>query len=505
MKKTALLLIIITLASKVFGFIRELTLSYYYGTSNISDAYLIALTIPTVIFTFIGTAFSTGYIPMYSKVQKEKGESSADLFTNNLINILFVVFTIFIIAGFVFSPQIVRLFASGFEGDTLNLAIKFTQISIFGMYFTGLVQFFSGYLQIKGNYSTPALIGFPLNLIIVISIVMSSNIDLMLLPYGILIATASQFLLLVPSIIKNGYRHKFIIKPNDKYINKLLILSLPIILGAVVNDINVLVDRTLASQIAVGGISALNYANKLNTMVQSIFVLSISTAIYPTLSKMAADNRITEFKKSMAEAINAVSLLVVPATVGMMVLAQPIISLLFGRGAFDQSAIDMTSKALFFYSLGMIGFGIRQILIRGFYSLQDTKTPVINSSIGMILNIILNILLSKFMGISGLALATSISAIFTSFLLIISFRKKTGPLGMKKLLISFIKIICASIIMGVSSYLIFNTFANQFGQTGALAIAIIIGALIYFIMIYYLKIEEIQFLCKSIRKRIDNN
>src|SRR5699024_3854161 len=172
-----------------------------------------------------------------------------------------------------------------------------------------------------------------------------------------------------------------------------------------------LVDRTIASRVVEGGITALNYANRLNGFIQGIFVLSISTALYPMISKMAAENNMQGLKKSVAEAISGINLLVIPATVGSMVFAEPVVMLLFGRGAFDSNAISLTTAALFYYSIGMLGFGLREVLSRAFYSLQDTKTPAINAAIAVVINIVLNIVLSKFMGIGGLALATSISAI----------------------------------------------------------------------------------------------
>lgn len=168
----------------------------------------------------------------------------------------------------------------------------------------------------------------------------------------------------------------------------------------------------------------MTYASRLNDFVQGIFVLSFVTVMFPLISKMAVQKNKEDFKQSISEVISVVILIVVPASVGIMILAEPIIRLLFGHGHFDERAIEMTTHALFFYSIGMIGYGIREILNRTFYSLQDTKTPMYNASMAVILNIILSIILSYFMGISGIALATSISALFCSTLLVIKLRKK---------------------------------------------------------------------------------
>lgn len=502
MKKTALLLMIITIFSKIFGFGREITLSYFYGASNISDAFLISHTIPSVIFSFIGTGISTGYIPLYNKIEQKHGEKEGNKYTNNLVNILLIMCTGIILFGLLFTDHIVKIFASGFEGGTLELAVRFTKISIFGIYFTGLINIFGGFLRIKGNYIIPALIGFPLNLFTICSIILSSKTNVFVLAVGSIIATASQFALLVPFIRKKGYIYSFLLDTKDEYIKKMVYIALPIIIGVSVDQINVLVDRTLASGIAIGGISALNYANKLTGFVQGLFVTSIATVMYPMISKMAAQNNLDGLKKSVSEAINLINLFVIPATIGAMIFAESVVSLLFGRGAFDSEAISMTSNALFFYSIGMIGYGLREILSRAFYSMQDTKTPMINATIAVGMNIVLNIVLSRFLGLGGLALATSISAIFCTGLLFVSLRKKIGPFGIKSITISFMKILVSSLLMGGVSYIVYDLLLSYISSNLSLILSIVIGALIYFITIYFMKVEEVNSLVCAAKKKL---
>jgi len=499
MKKTALIVMIITIISKIFGFGREVALSYVYGASNISDAYIISITIPGVIFSFIAAGLGAGYIPMYSRIQKNRGEIEADNFTNNIINVLLLICTIIVFLSLLFTRQIVQIFASGFTGETLFLAVTFTRITLLAIYFTGLVSILSGYLQIKGNYIAPALVGIPLSFFVVLSIIFSSYTSLLVLPLGYVIAIAAQVLLVIP--YKHEYRYKFSLQLMDKHIVEMGYMIIPIIIGVSVNQINMLVDRTLASRIAVGGISAINYAERLNGFIQGIFVISIATVLYPTLSKMAAEKNMIGLKKYLSGAITGVNILVLPATVGSMIFAVPIISLLFGRGAFDEHALDMTSYALFFYSVGMTAFGLRNILSRAFYSMEDTKSPMVNGSIGMMLNIILNFILSKYLGIGGLALATSIAAIVTTTLLFISLHKKIGPFGMKQISISFLKILFASLVMGGLAKLSFNYLTSSLSQNLSLLIAIGVGALSYFVIIYFMKIEDVDMIVGAIKKK----
>ncbi len=502
MKKTAILLMIITIVSKMFGFARDVTLSYFYGTSNISDAYLISQIIPMVIFSFIGTAITTGYIPLFNEVEQRYGEKESNRFTNNLINLLIILCTIIVILGLLFTEQLVRVFASGFEGETLALAVQFTKITIIGIYFTGILSIFSGFLRIKGNYTIPAIVGFPMNFFIILSIFLSKKTSILVLAIGSVVATISQLVLLIPFIYKEGYRYKFVLDIKDKYIKKMLYLVLPVVIGVSVNQINTLVDKTIASRLSVGGISALNYSFRLIGFVQGLFVATISTVMYPMISKMAVEDDIAGLKSSVSEAINSISLLVIPCTVGAMLFSEPVVKFLFGRGAFDSEAISLTSNALFFYSIGMIGFGLRDILSRAFYSLQDTKTPMINGVLGVITNIILNLVLSKFMGIGGLALATSISAIFSTILLFISFRKKIGSFGIKNIIISSTKIICASLIMGIAAKLLYSFLLNYISANLSLIAAIILGAIVYFILIYFMGIEEVDSMINAVKNKL---
>lgn len=502
MKKTALVLIVLTILTKTIGFAREITLSYFYGASPVSDAFLISITIPIVIFTFVGTAIATSYIPMYSSIERESGTESANKFTSGIINFAMIFCTLLIVIILVFTVPIVRLFASGFEGETLSLTVSFTRISIIAIYFSAISYIFIGYLQLRKIFVVPALITIPFNLIMMISIGLSVRFGIFILPFGVVIAVSSQLLLLIPFVRKQGYRHTFRIDLANENYRKMLYLSLPIILGTSVNQINMLIDRTIASNIAVGGISALTYASRLNLFIHGIFVISIATALYPTISKMAAERNLSGLKESISEAISGINLLVIPAIVGAMVFAEPIVKLLFGRGAFKSEALVMTTNTFFFYSIGIVGFGLREILSRSFFSLHDTKTPIINASIAIVMNIILNVVLSRFLGIGGLALATSISAIFAAILMFISLRKKIGSFGLKKITISFLKILCASLLMGLLAKLSFNYLTSTISQNFSLLIATGIGAATYISIIYFMKIDDVVIIVNAIKRKM---
>ncbi|MEK3976121.1 MULTISPECIES: murein biosynthesis integral membrane protein MurJ [Psychrobacillus] len=499
MKKTAVFLMIIAVLSKVTGFLRDITLSYFYGATAISDAYIISITITSVLFSLIIAGISTAYIPMYKQIEHEDGKRSALGFTNNLINIVLIITTGIIVIGLLSSNLLVKVFALGFDGETLKIAVMFTRIGLIGIYFTSLTQLFIGYLQINEKFTASAMVGLPFNFIIILSIYFSVHSNIVVLAIGSVLAAFFQMLFLFPALKKTNYKYERIVSISDKNIKKMATIVFPVMIGISIDQINLMVDKTIASMLVEGGISALTYASRLNDFVQGIFVLSFVTVMFPLISKMAAQDNQKDFKKSISEVISSVIIIVVPASVGIMILVNPIIKILFGHGHFDGQAVEMTSHALFFYCIGMIGYAIREILNRTFYSLQDSKTPMYNAAIAVGLNIVLNLILSRFLGISGLALATSISALFCSFLLVIHLRKKIGPFGLKECLITFVKVSIAAGGMGGVVY-----FLNQslvMGELLKLSIVVLVGIVIYILLITLFKVSETKTIINYIKEK----
>lgn len=492
MKKTAIILIVLTMLSKILGFVREIVLSYFYGTSGISDAYIIAFTISSVVFSFVAVAIKTTYIPMYSSVLKNEGEKNANVFTNNIVNFTIVLCSVLISILFVFAPQIVKVFASGFEGEVLKLSINFTRYSIFSIFVVGLIKIYSGYLQVNNNFYAPALVGVPLNIVIILSIVLSSYYSVDILVIGRVIAVLLQLIFLLYFVYKKGYSHQIILDVKDSNTIKIFTLAIPVMLGTSVNQLNRIIDRTLASRITIGGVSALNYAGRLNIFIIGIIVMSIVTVFFADISKLSSQNKMYKFKHKLKGAIIGINLLVIPSMLGIAFFTTPIIKFIFARGEFGLKSIEITTKAQFFYSLGLIGFALREVLSRAFYSLHDTKTPMKNAMLAMFLNIILNIILSRYMGISGLALATSISAIFCTILLFVSLRKKIGNFFFNEICTSSFKIFISSVIMIVIIKLLYINMINVLSSNISLILIIIIGVGIYSIVISFMKIEEVD-------------
>ena len=500
MKRAAFTIMVITMVSKVFGFLREMALSYVYGVSGVTDAYLISGTIPTVIFSLICAGISTSFIPMYSRISKSEGAPAANRFTNNLSNALILVSTVVVAIVLSFTEPLVKLFAVGFEGETLKMAVTFTRISVFGVYFTALAGIYGGFLRIHGNYAVPALIGFPLNIVTIVFLFISARTNPHILVIGGVFASASQLVFLLPFAHRTGLKYEPVFH-FDEHLRDLVFIALPVILGGSVRRINTLVDRTLASGLAEGGISALAYANRLDGLVSALFVASITTAIYPMISSMAAEGNMQGLKAAIGEAVVIVGLLVIPATVGAMSFSRQIVQLLFGRGAFTLKAVEMTANALFYYSLGMIGL-LGSILRRAFYALQDTKTPVVNSLIAVTMNIVLNFVLSRILGIGGLALATSLASIISCTLMFVTLRRRLGGFGLQRIAHIYTKILLSAAVMGFAANGCYGFFRQHLNQDVALIVSIMLGILIYFGLISRLRIPEVDATLKGARKRI---
>lgn len=349
----------------------------------------------------------------------------------------------------------------------------------------------------------------PYNMLIIISIFLSVTINPNLLPWGTLIGLSLQFIFQYPFARKKGFKYRPYINLKDEYLKRMLWLIGPVLIGVAVTQVNSIVDRTIASTLVEGSISALNYATKLNQFVMGMFIVSISSVIYPMLSKLSTENNKKKFKESIVTAINVVTLIIIPISVGAIILAEPIVKLLFQRGEFDARATQMTAIALIFYSIGMLGFGLRDILGKIFYSLQDTKTPMINGIIAMVLNIVLNLAFVKYtnMGLGGLAFATSISSLVTIALLSVSLRRKIGAFGGKKIISVLIKSIIAALLMALVTKFTYNVI-DAFLSAGfiqdaiKLAISVGLGAIVYAVSIIVLRVDEVKLIFKMINKKV---
>lgn len=479
MKKTMVLLMLLAVISKVIGFLREVVLAYTYGAGSISDAYLIALTVPGLLLSFIGAAISVGYIPILTRTEENEGLAGGMEFTSRLLQLVFLFVVVLFFLGQVGTKYLVLFLASGFSNATLEIAIRMTKMTLWGMFFTLTNGVLVSYLQVKSAFIGPSLMGIPLNMITIASYFFSMRYGLDWLAWGSVAATAVQSLFLYFLICQQGFRYipeKVLV---DSKIREMGVLVVPLLLGVGADQLNLLIDRTLASRILEGGISALNYAGRLNGFADGIIAASVLSVIYPVLSKKAASGNLLEFKSSLVEGISFLAFFSFPASVGIMLLSEPLVQVLFQRGAFSPENAALTSGVLFYTSAGLFFIGLRGLLSRAFFSMADTRTPMRNGLITVLANIVLNLLLSKYMGIRGLALATSLSAFLGVSLLWLSLRRKVGGFGMMNLKSDYLKIFMSVSFMAASVWTSFGLLSQRSGETVSLIGAIAVGVLTY--------------------------
>lgn len=501
-------LMVATMLAKVLGFGRELVLASVYGASIYSDAYLTAMNIPLVVLTIIGRTVATVFIPIRNELEYNVGHKESLKFTNNVFNIIMIFCILLTVLGLIFTDDIVKIFAIGFKGEVFEIAVNFTKVIIIGTVFIGLSYLLTAYLQLKESFIIVGAITIPRNIIIIVSIILSVNYGPYVMIIGSLLSFIVEFLIQLYISTRKGYKYEWYVKTKDKYIKKAIYLMSPVLIGVAVNQLNTTIDRTLASTLPEGSISALNYADKLNGFVIGLFVASIVTVIYPRLSKLSSKGNKDEFISSITTSINSIILLVIPISVGAIVLATPIVKLLFERGEFDARATSMTAIALIMYSVGMVAFGLRDILGRVFYSLQDTKTPMLNGVLAVSMNIVLNFILVRYLGMAGLALATSISAMICIFLLFNSLKKKIGYFGQDRIMKTTLKSMISSLAMGVVTYFGYGLLSSMLDSGVVYDVislfgSVLIGAIVYGVLVIILKVEEVSVITDMLKKKIE--
>ena len=512
-KTTALVLMLIILTSKITGFFRDIVLAQTFGAGEITDAYLTALNIPVVLFDGISAALGTTFIPIYFKIKSSKGQEEVNKFTSNILNIVIIISLIFVLLGVIFAPYIVKIFAVGFKGDVFDLTVNYSKILIFSMVFIAINGLVSSYLVASGYVYISGGITIPFNIFVIIAIIFASVTESYVMVYGTLIAYIAQLLFQLPLLIKKGYKHRLTVNLRDENIRQILFLVIPVFIGSYINQINAVVNRTLASTLDSGSITALNYANKLNMFAVGVIAVAISTIMYPILSKLASEGNKKLFKINISKSINMIVIIMLPIMVVMTTFSKEIVKVLFEEGSFNSHDTYLTSTALFFYSIGILSYGLKELLAKSFYSLQDTKTPVRNATISVVINIVFSIILVNIMGIGGLALASSISATVTTMLLLISLRKKIGKIGFSYILKTFIKGAIASIVMYIIMRIAYN-YIFIYGSRFALEsrkfiafncfISVILGMSTYLIVVLALKVKEVKEIFDAILFKLKN-
>lgn len=491
----------VALISRFLGFIRDILIASNFGAGSVTDAYNVAVTVPETIFMVVGLAISTSFVPMLSKVRSQKGNEEMHKFANNIINILFVIsVSIFIIAS-IFPEGIVGAVANDFAGEQKALAVTLTRITLVNILFLSVNACFTALLQVHEDFVIPSMLGLFFNLPMIIYLLVFKNFDIYGLTIANVIGNLFRVAVQIPSLRSHGFKFKLFINLKDERIKKLLIIIVPVIIGAGANSFNLIVDKNIASGLGDGSIASLDFAQKLIFFVNSIITTSIATVAYPLLANTRNEGKSKEFLDVLTKSIIYLAILLIPITIGMAIYGSDIVSLVYERGAFDAVAVGLTATALLGYTFGIFFTGVRDILNSTLFSMGKTKITAINGVIGVVINVVLSIIFSKMFGIIGIAIASSIAMMVTSIMLLISIARIEGQLSVKDLVSKLIKILIATLLMGIV-VLIIKTLVGGLPIIIGLLLGVVGGAIVYFIAVYCMKLTEVTELIGFMLKKV---
>jgi len=418
-----------TLLSRILGFIRDLVVAHTFGANAGTDAFFVAFKIPNFLRRlFAEGAFAVAFVPVLTEYKERRSFAELKLFVDHVAGTLGAVLLAVTLAGVLGAPVLAMIFAPGFIGSEgkLDLAVDMLRLTFPYLLFISLTAFAGGILNAHGRFGVPAFTPVLLNVSLISCAIWLAPMmerPIMALAWGVLFAGILQLLFQYPFLRQIKLLPRFIPAPRDEGVVRIGRLMLPALFGVSVTQLNLLLDTLIASFLVSGSISWLYYSDRLMEFPLGILGVGLATVILPNLSKKHATESPQGFSHVIDWALRWGLLLGLPSAVGLFVLAGPMIATLFQSGVFDAADVAMSRQSLMAYALGLLSFILIKVLAPGYYSRQDTRTPVRIAVIAMFANMVLNIILVFPLAHAGLALATSLSATLNAFLLFRGLRK----------------------------------------------------------------------------------
>lgn len=491
-----------TLLSRVFGLLRDITLATVFGASGGTDAFLVAFKIPNFMRRLFGEgAFSQAFVPVFSEYKETRSKAELKDLVNHVAGTMGGFLLLLALLGMVFAPLVVYIFAPGFARDAeqLQLTAELLRITFPYIFFIALVAFAGGILNSFHQFAVPAFTPVLLNICLIASVFLLSPLfdePLMGLAWGVAIAGAVQLLIQFPFLTKLGLMPRPRLRRGHEGVKKIIKLMIPAIIGSSVAQINLLLDTVIASFLITGSVTWLYYSDRLLEFPLGVLGIAIATVILPALSRQHARESGAQFNQTLNWALRLVTLITVPACAGLFILAVPVLSSLFEYGQFTANDTYFASLSLMAYMLGLPAFIFIKILAPGYYARQDTRTPVRIGIIAMVSNMVMNIafvvpmvLLDYEAPHVGLALATSLSAYLNAGLLYRGLRRNAIFTPQSGWAAWLFRIIIATTAMAAAIVWL-NPGPIEWTQWSAaqrlmqLAGIITAGAAIYFMMLY---------------------
>ncbi|WP_435162961.1 murein biosynthesis integral membrane protein MurJ [Candidatus Pelagibacter bacterium nBUS_25] len=490
-----------TIISRLLGYLRDILIAVFLGTGALADVFFVAFRIPnTFRRLFAEGTFNAAFVPSYSS-EINKGKKQSNKFANDVFNLLFLGLLFLTIIIEIFMPTFVSIIAPGFVGDLekMTVAINLTRITFPFLFFICLASFFSAILNSHNKFAAAAAAPIILNIVLILVLIFSKSLGDQLvhyLSYGVSLAGFLQLIFLYRFVSKHfTLKLNFKFKASNKvkfFFKKLL----PSIFSSGVTQINILIGTVIASFQA-SAVSYLYYADRIYQINLAIAGIAIGVVILPQLSKHIQSRKKNKILLIQNKALELSFFLSLPATIALAIGSEEIISALFGYGSFNENSVNNSSLALYYFALGLPAFALIKVFSSFFFANHDTKTPFYISLISVLLNIFISVYYFSEIGFIIIPLATSISSWINSIMLFIFLKNRQLFYFNQIFFIKFIKIVFASIMMGLFFNFLLNFFQNELVFNHSikslyLVLSVIIGLSFYLIVCYFIKAFKIS-------------
>jgi len=497
-----------TLLSRILGYARDSLVANFFGAGIAADAFYAAFRISNLFRRLLGEgALAASFIPVFSEYSQKEGEQKTKHFFHATFTVLFVLLAVVTALGIYFSPQITSVIAKGFKDtpDRFALAVTLTQSMFPFLLFISLAALVSGVLNTYRIFFIPALAPATLSVteitfLLALAPALSPQNQVIGLAMSVAVGGFLQLAIQIPVLWKAGFTLRWRWEPKHPGVQRVGKLMVPVTLGSSVDQINAFFDTFFASFLAQGSVTALYYSNRVMQLPLALFGIALSQVSLPSMAASAARGDMDHLKDTLNFSLRLTLFMIVPASVGLIVLGRPIVQVLFEHGAFTPQATDMTTFALFFFSIGLVAYASVKILANVFYALQNTRIPAQIAAGCVALNIVLSAILMHPLQVGGLALASAVSSWTNAILLFYFLRKRLGLLGGHRILMTLFKSFFACVAMAGYCLAIYQIPWDVHAVV-RLSAGIGGGAAVYLAMAHLFRMEEWPLFRAQLKRR----
>lgn len=502
--KTTAMVTLVIILSKMCGLLRDVITAGYFGTGIDNDAYASAYSLFYIPVLLFNSCITATVVPLFVEEREKNSLAQSNHFASNALNLFMVASLVISALMFAFAEPIVRLIYH-FDENGILLTVKLMRIMMLGLVFNVASIVIASLLNAMERFMSAQLTGFPLSLAVIVStVVFSKKLGVEAIAWGVFAASVLQVVVLIPALL-GWFRYTPVIDVRDKRFHRLMKMALPAVLSMGVSEINHQIDRSLASTLVTGSISAMNYAYKLITFLLGILMVPLTTVMFSRMSKLAAKDDKRGVVDALKNSVSIILLATLPILAVAMVMSCDVVKMIYMRGSFDMASVTLTGGVLLFYLIGVPAFGLRDLMNRSFHSIQDTKTPFRVACMVVCLNIVLNLLLRGPMGANGLALATSLASYVGLFTMLALFRRRMGRIGFKSMLPELIKMFIAAALCAAACYgmhILLPETMTTLATFGRLVAATAVSFIVYFALCLILRVKAMREMLGGVLRRV---